>query len=86
MRVMAGKHGKGKYDRLVGALGGGGGALALGTLLSYIIWPRSWFWQTALTFEVIGIFMIIMSVFFHLKGLIEDVAEKIGEQKIKPPP
>jgi hypothetical protein len=57
--------------RLVGALGGGGGALVLGTMLSYLTLPHLWSWerswQMALSFEIIGIFLIIMAVYVDLR-------------------
>ncbi len=52
--------------RLVGALGGGGGAMVFGTMLSYLIFPL-WKWQLALSLEIIGIFLITMAVYVDLK-------------------
>jgi hypothetical protein len=57
--------------RLVGALGGAGGALVLGTMLSIVIfpdgWGLEWSWKMALFFEIIGIFLIIMAVYVDLR-------------------
>jgi len=56
-----------KHRRLVGALGGAGGALVLGTMVHYLIWPQQWSWELALSFETIGIFLNIMAVYVYLK-------------------
>jgi len=57
--------------RLVGALGGAGGALVLGTMLSIVIfpqgWSEEWSWKMALFLEIIGVFLIIMAVYVDLK-------------------
>jgi hypothetical protein len=49
-------------NRLGGAFGGGGGALALGTWVSYIIWPQRWTVELFLTLEGIGVFLVILSI------------------------
>jgi hypothetical protein len=58
---------KSKKDRLVGGLGGAGGSLALGTLLSYILWNHIWVWEMFLAFEIIGIFLITLAIIVHIK-------------------
>jgi hypothetical protein len=56
-------------DRLVGGLGGAGGALALSAFLNYLFYPswRESTWVMNLSFGIIGTFLVLSAVFVHLK-------------------
>ncbi|MEM3833332.1 MAG: hypothetical protein QW128_07070 [Thermoprotei archaeon] len=59
--------GRTEEERLVGALGGAGGTLVLGPLLSYFIVPETRNLRLLLIFETIGIFLIAMAAVVHLR-------------------
>lgn len=52
-------------DRLVGALGGGGGALALGSLINYLLWETSLY--LLIVFEAIGIFLLTLAIIIYTR-------------------
>jgi len=57
-------------DRLVGGLGGGGGALLLSVLFNYMLEP-SWqtsIWLMNLFFAIIGTALVSTAVFIDLKN------------------
>ena len=57
-------------DRLIGGLGGSGGALALSALLDYLFYP-SWRESTqiiTLSLGIIGTCLVLVAVFIHLKN------------------
>jgi hypothetical protein len=54
-------------ERLVGGLGGAGGALVLGNLLNFVLFPQVLFWEMFLAFEIIGVCLIIMAPIIHLR-------------------
>jgi hypothetical protein len=56
-------------DRLVGALGGAGGALILTTFLNYLFYQSWWqsIWLMNLSFGIIGALLISAAVTIHLK-------------------
>jgi hypothetical protein len=57
-------------DRLVGALGGAGGALLFTVLLDFLFNPSWWgsIWLLNLSFTVIGASMLAVAVFLDLKS------------------
>ncbi len=59
-------------DRLIGGLGGGGGALLLSVLFEYLLFPsmveNSYYWMVILPLGVIGALMIAVAVFLDLKS------------------
>jgi hypothetical protein len=56
-------------DRLVGGLGGAGGALVLIAFFNYLFYPSWWesIWVMNLSFGIIGTFLVLSAVFIHLK-------------------
>jgi len=56
-------------DRLIGALGGAGGALALIAFFNYLFYPswRESTWVMNLFFGIIGTCLILAAVFVHVK-------------------
>jgi hypothetical protein len=56
-------------DRLVGALGGGGGSLVGIAFFNYLLYPSWWesIWGLNLTFGLIGVILVSMGIYIHLK-------------------
>jgi len=57
-------------DRLVGGLGGAGGALVLSAFFNYLFYPlwRESTWVMNLSFGIIGTCLVLAAVFIHLKN------------------
>ncbi|MBO3840234.1 MAG: hypothetical protein QXN75_05125 [Thermoproteota archaeon] len=88
------KRKKGKYDRLVGGLMGASGALlatpvfnAFLMAFTYHFFPdphfRSLYIDLGLflLYTIIGFILFILAAFYHLKGFIEELAEKVEKQE-----
>jgi hypothetical protein len=56
-------------ERLVGALGGAGGALALVAFFNYLFYQSWWedIWFMNVTFGIIGVFLISLAILLHLR-------------------
>jgi len=63
------KKAKTDRDRLIGALGGAGGALLLSVFFNYFLEPswRESIWLMNLCFVVIGASLVLAAVFINLK-------------------
>jgi hypothetical protein len=56
-------------ERLVGALGGAGGALALVAFFNYLFYQSWWedIWFLNVAFGIIGVFLISLAILLHLR-------------------
>jgi hypothetical protein len=70
-KCIGGEHLNKKTDRerMVGALGAGGGSLLLNALTNYLLFPewRDTVWLMNLSFGLVGTFLILGAVYIHLK-------------------
>lgn len=85
------KRRKRKYDSLVGGLGGGGVALVLRSVLDVFLHPEHYFSErtSPIIFEVFlvqmvaGFILLILAAVYYLKGLIEELAEKVEKLELE---
>ncbi len=65
-------------DRLIGGLGGAGGALLLTVLFDYLLNPSWWgsTWLLNLSFVIIGTSLVLVALFIDLKNRARNVLHR----------